>query len=667
MTEDDNTVCVLCRFHGQDCTYKELPKSRKRALSDDLASPLETSAPKRSRVHSKDPGRAAKEYDALEGPSLLKRTLGLQNLHHSRYVGVNDSIDPYATTLQLKEPQHLQRHSDASSKVRFVHPLHAFRIVPDLGTPGHDREAADLDSIERTVGAHGPELVRLYFRIVHPAFPVLHKDVFLEKYTRTHKEFAPPCLAAVYLLASGYWNFSETLSAHAKPDFTELRQLARSSLRGACFRPKLSTVQAALLISQYQATYYAPGTTDTEAGALTTQLVDLAYTLGLHLDPGDWDIPEWEIGLRRRLSWAVYTQDKWTALLGSRPPMITEGGWDVDQLTDFDFPEHTEEEMVGSSEVMRGRLVFMRMTGLAVILSAILRDVFGPKMQRELFSAPNPVRVLLERLKPLQIELKDWSATLPDSLKMDTFASMKLSSVGYLRLAYLAVESSIHRKLLRVLAESADTEATLWTVCCGAAQERFAAAIDFVQHLQAQHLASFWYSSSAHCCVLVYHLGRALQTISTKSEVQRETAQKLEQYKWTLKINGDASASFMKQALNMIDQANRLSIVTVTGAPTTNGSPYDTRDNATPCSVTSSGAQAHHHPMRQGEWSSPRYGIADTGGLEFSPIAPELAGHGLYGLEDVWDAEMENGTPYQSYSSPWVAAGHSVFTDDNIP
>ena len=66
----------------------------------------------------------------------------------------------------------------------------------------------DLDAIERIVAPHGQSLINFYFRIVHPSFPILHKKVFLEKYSRTHREFSPPLLAAVYILTLHWWSYS---------------------------------------------------------------------------------------------------------------------------------------------------------------------------------------------------------------------------------------------------------------------------------------------------------------------------------------------------------------------------------------------------------------------------------------------------------------------------
>ena len=287
------------------------------------------------------------EYDTLpEGTTLLKRTLGLQNLHHSQYLGVNNPLNVYDLGSTINPDPGIQ--SEASIQVRFVHPLQAFRIVPHADIPALSQETAVRDAIDQAVHGHGLDLVSLYFRIVHLAFPILHKDLFLEKHARSYHEFAPPLLAAVYLLASGYWDYSDKLTVQTRPEVAALKKLAMDSLPSSMERAKLSTIQARLLLSQCQAT--DPSYQSGEARlSITSQLVHLAQRLGLHLDTGDWEIPEWEIGIRRRLSWVCFIQYKCLAFVQGHSSLITCDSWDVNSLTADDFPETDKGETANSS------------------------------------------------------------------------------------------------------------------------------------------------------------------------------------------------------------------------------------------------------------------------------------------------------------------------------
>lgn len=542
------------------------------------------------------PGTGVEEYDTLPG-SLLRCTLGLQNRHHSEYIGLNAIPDVYSSPNLDASAAPNQDSQAQHDYVRFVHPSHAFRIIADDQTEGYDQGRTDVDEIEALASGHGGELVQLYFRVVHPSFPILHKDVYLEKYARSYREFSPPLLAAVYLLASSYWTYDEQLSRSPMIDTVALQALAFRTLQNAMRRPKLSTVQAGLLLSQWQKAFM--GAANENRDRLTVQLVNMGHGLGLHLDCSHWELPEWEIGLRRRIGWALYMQDKWTALLESRPTLISADDWDVADLSELDFPENVEDDQEGSGEVERGRLVFTYMAHLSVILAEILRTIFSARARRLLDGAADRLAALLEWMKPLQLSLKEWFLTLPESLRMDTAASMKLSSVGYLRLAYLTVEVCLHKKLLRTLNNTSSTSLTIAHVCRAAASERFTNGTDFVQRLQAQHLHSFWYFPSAKCCALIHTLGQTLGQTASSEEEQAMYSRKLKELKWSLKVNSEAGASFMKQALALINQSVRIiNQVGETSPTTTSSASHELRfpghDTCTP-------EQSHAQPQAQ-QW-----------------------------------------------------------------
>lgn len=286
-----------------------------------------------------------------------------------------------------------------------------------------DDELANLDLVERIVQPHGRALVELYFRIIHPSFPIMDKKVFLEKYARTHREFTPPVLAAVYILALNWWSYSPELVNLQKPDMQSLEKLVPRMMSVVLNRPKLSTVQAGLLLLQRP---------DGDSWALTGQLVAVAQNLGLHLDCSRWRIPEWERSLRKRLAWALFMQDKWGALIHGRPPLIHLDDWSVNPLEERDFSEtEDDEEEEGSSDIETGRLTFVHMVSLTEILTDILGTFFTVRATTELSGErENAMIVTLEKAKPIQLRLKDWHSKLPRSLAITQTRSRKLSPNG---------------------------------------------------------------------------------------------------------------------------------------------------------------------------------------------------------------------------------------------
>lgn len=134
---------------------------------------------------------------------------------------------------------------------------------------------------------------------------------------------------------------------------------------------------------------------------------------------------------------------------------------------------------------------------------------------------------------------------------MENTDVMKLNSVGYLRLAYIATEISLHRRILLALSPSTDPH--LYRICRSVAQERFMFAIDFVQSLKPQHLSSFWYFASPQNFALIGVFGTLLlSTVSSLEEADFYRA-KLREYRWTLKINSENGARYMKPAMALLD------------------------------------------------------------------------------------------------------------------
>jgi hypothetical protein len=498
---DGADKCVLCQFHGQECTFVQSPQPRKRRLagggshsdenggggssgggvgkkryavvitSHDASMGLVTNVFRSRNASPSSPRRNGSSSNAATSKSIrdappitdysshpnnsLYNTLGLQGNRHSHLIGPTAEYEPCLIDLcpfDSKDEYALSSLSRLSSFRRVSNEI-AFTLYADEPTPNHCEIYEDLDRIERVVAPHGEKLVNLYFRIVHPSFPILHKRVFLEKYTRTHREFAPPLLAAVYILALHWWTYDRELSPLKKPDVSALERLAAKTMADVVHRPKLSTVQAGLLLLQRNDELRG------SSWALTAQLVAIGQELGLHLDCTDWKIPRWEKGLRKRLAWGLFMQDKWGALTHGRPTHISKANWAVRGLELGDFPDsnppvpgpdddsamgdevkHEEDrstedegEEEGSADVEKGRILFEQMIHLSQLMAEVLETFFTVEAQST-FAGRGGTQKVLEHAKPIQLRLKEWFVKLPDCLRMDASTrSRRLSSTGIVR------------------------------------------------------------------------------------------------------------------------------------------------------------------------------------------------------------------------------------------
>ena len=422
-----------------------------------------------------------------------------------------------------------------------------FVLLPDSGTELYEDEIDDLDAIENAVAPHGRALIDLYFRIIHPSFPILHKKVYLEKYERSHREFSPALLAAVYILATTYWTYSPELAYSSVPNVGLLEKLALKALNYAVHRPKISTVEAGLLLLQRP---------NRASWPLTAQMVAVGQDLGLHRNCSEWDIPGWERGLRKRLGWALYMQDKWASLVHGRPSHISTIDWAVHSLTEQDFPESfaDEDNEDGSTEVVNGRSIFTCMTSLTVILSEILSTLYSGTADEEAIGLRSDATThVLMKAKPLQIRLKEWYSAVPGCLDIEHVKVRKLSSSGYLHLAYWATEITLHRCIARTLPSCSDPH--LVSICYAAALARSKSAMDFVKSLKPEHWQSFWYFASEYSFGLI-GLFELLVSNSVATEHDRsESIIRLDQYRWSLKM-ASQNAVFLEKSIAMMNTAS---------------------------------------------------------------------------------------------------------------
>ena len=282
-----------------------------------------------------------------------------------------------------------------------------------------------LRTVEGLVGTHGPSLIKLYMDTVHRSFPVV-EETFLQDYSHGRRSnLDPALLSAIYVLASPSLS-SETLIPSANPpDVVKLEELAITSFGDALGEPLLSTVQAGLLLMQRRSI---------DSKALNTQLVSAAYELGLHLDCTSWNLSASEKGLRKRLAWALYMQDKWCSLIHGRPSALSKSNWAVQNLVDEDFKAATDgpgQEPSSSSELDRGCILFQQMGNLTEILSTVLDTFYTLQAMQQVNDAgQHGTRLILERAKPVQIRLKEWFSQLPPFLKMDNTMTGKPSFTG---------------------------------------------------------------------------------------------------------------------------------------------------------------------------------------------------------------------------------------------
>jgi hypothetical protein len=96
---------------------------------------------------------------------------------------------------------------------------------------------------------------------------------------------------------------------------------------------------------------------------------------------------------------------------------------------------------------------------------------------------------------------------------------------------------------------SRGTDPNTAAACRVAAKQRWLSALEFVDSLKARHLKSFWYFSSTACLTLLISFGNVLVGSAFDSSEEQFYLDKLKEFRWTLKINGEMGAKFMSAAI----------------------------------------------------------------------------------------------------------------------
>lgn len=248
----------------------------------------------------------------------------------------------------------------------------------------------------------------------------------MQSYNQSYRNISAALLGAVYLSALRWWPYDPELSIRTAPDSGSLRKLLHQAIASSYHRPKLSSIQAILLLLQCQPE--DPLNPDhTHDWGLTCQALAIGQCIGLHLDADEWSIPVWEKSVRKRLSWALYMQDRWTAMAYGRPVHIHHEDWTVTELSNQDFADcdssslDDERRSIGAT----GKLQFILMVRLTQILSSVLVTFYTA---RTCFD--QDTIHLYQRARPLLEQLQAWYQSIPSSLQMDISYQRKLSFHG---------------------------------------------------------------------------------------------------------------------------------------------------------------------------------------------------------------------------------------------
>lgn len=213
-----------------------------------------------------------------------------------------------------------------------------------------------------------------YLRFVFPALPILSRSLVLQDIEGFVAEAPTGLLAGIYALASPFSPWDDTLclhNAYTPPSIEALWQISHTCLQRELQFPHLSTVQIFLLLLNHLP-FDSVSVENPFSWSMAASMLAMAQSLGLNADPTGWNLPSWEIRLRRRLWWAVVVEHTWRSVTHGRSSMLHHDDFDVSSLTRDDFIIEAKPGLVTEYEVSPD--YFIQLSSLTLIVDKICRQ-----------------------------------------------------------------------------------------------------------------------------------------------------------------------------------------------------------------------------------------------------------------------------------------------------
>ncbi|CZR58014.1 uncharacterized protein PAC_07904 [Phialocephala subalpina] len=416
--------CSLCKTRGETCKYVLPPNVRRNRQPGAAARPRASTSSASSTTSSIPPRPVQPCTDPKAGTSPPGEWI-------CQFVGLSGDQDPFV--LRHCSFNHLNCYKSSDWAILRIKgdneiPLH-FTVVPDSHLDARPDYYPTTDT-EAITKPHSKDLLRTYFDVIHVSYPLLDPSRF-----NSEPQTGDPLLAIMYNLASPFYQ-------DTPPVFSQLSDFVHQALPIEKRHPRLETIEAALLHLQRHTVIHRSPTLPglwSDIGSI----VGMAHDLGLNLDPSTWSLSPSDANRRIRIWWALYIQDKWSALGLGRPSYLNDEHCSV-PLPTIDNFSHTGLNNEPLS--LQPALQFIAMAHLTTILSDLLNTFYTLKSMERIRTLPIPM--LYTILDDFQSRLSQFHEEhLCQLYNVNTL----LDSSGSVILAFYTVEIVLYRAVLRAL------------------------------------------------------------------------------------------------------------------------------------------------------------------------------------------------------------------------
>lgn len=258
--------------------------------------------------------------------------------------------------------------------------------------------------------------VNIYFQEWAPLFPVLHKPTFLRTYEDWVAE--PEKVKSHHKLAQLYLVFGVAALSSENPDLEHVAACEhhwQRSLQAILMTDTMETLQCLILAL----TYCQIRADNKRLQHYKCLAVGLSHRLGLHQSQKRFSFGALTIETRKKVFWALYTLDCFSAATLGLPKLIKEDDVHTEYPNDVDDEYVTEKGFLptlpGESTRLSGALALFRASR---ILAKVLEKNYPAATSHDLS---------LQQMSGLEAELDDWFSNLPQHLKL-TFKQDKPST-----------------------------------------------------------------------------------------------------------------------------------------------------------------------------------------------------------------------------------------------
>ncbi|MCJ1448319.1 MAG: hypothetical protein MMC23_008834 [Stictis urceolatum] len=370
---------------------------------------------------------------------------------------------------------------DAANPVVYVPVPRSRQGLSTAGEAGKPQ----LEIMEQILGSLKQALLRLYFRFIHPNFPVIDR-VTSNKALRGDATNLPPTLMCVlYAISLQSWHKSEQLRLHPCPDAHYAWNQAVAAFHEDFKTPSMITVTSGVIDLIGRPSVSLVGNITNCA-----RTVALAQTLGLHRDPSAWLLPDDEKDMRIRLFWGVLINDVWSSIAYGIPPKMAPGSYDTPLLKFGSLSSMCDGNLQEPSS-----LSYIHLCSLTQILGDALPSVYQLN--------PDPALIAMEANR-LQIGLRDWEIALSGTITSQADEGQNITKPRNLWFSFLFAKLVLRHLLLRATIKGkigTDSESQSRAACLDQLRTAASDVVDFVSGLSENDLNGFWLPYTSHLLV----------------------------------------------------------------------------------------------------------------------------------------------------------------------